>query len=322
MLPGNSSGVRATESSLLQQVRASIRGHDIIDWAIDDFEAFLALFNVIRLHDGDVSRMKDGAVYFNALPDMVRLHAQCRTSHVLITALDENCGAFSTTVPHRTVQWGDWRSHMRDAGCEPDSVLQYLNDPKVKAVVTTQHTAIWHPTILSIPIGIRESQEIIDHIFHADGIKTQELLINNSGWEHRQQINERVIANFGGRIGNTYGIHQSAYFESIARSRFVLCPSGMGWDSYRIWETLLLGSIPVVEFSAGWHTVLDDLPVLFVTNFNEVTPALLARAYPEIMSRYGRFDYGKLTKQWWLAKITRVLDGHPMSVQSARGLLD
>lgn len=307
MLAENNSG-KATETVLLQRVRDSIRGRDIIDWANDDFESFLALFDVIHLQDGNFSQMKDGSIYVNTLPDMVRMHAQCKTSHVLITSLNENCGAFATYVPYRTAQWGEWHSQILDAGCTPQMVQQYLNDPKVKAVITTQHTALWHASILSLPIGVRESHAIIDRIAHTDGIKTQDLLLNNSGWEHRQQINECVIENFGGRIRNTYGAPQAEYFESIVRSRFVLCPSGLGWDSYRIWETLLLGSIPIVEFSAGWHTVLDDLPVLFVTNFNEVTPELLARAYPEIMSQCARFDYGKLTKQWWVAKINKLLN--------------
>lgn len=196
---------------------------------------------------------------------------------------------------------------MINAGCTPQMVRQYLDDPLVKAVVTPQHTAFWHPSILSIPLGIRQSDEIIDHIVNADGTKTQELLLNKSGWGHRPQINERIIANFGGCISNTYGMTQTEYFEAITRSRFVLCPSGMGWDSYRIWEALMLGAIPVVEFSAGWHTVLDDLPVLFVTNFNEVTPNLLDKAYPEIMTQCDRYDYGKLTKQWWVSKITKLL---------------
>jgi hypothetical protein len=64
----------------------------------------------------------------------------------------------------------------------------------------------------------------------------------------------------------------------------------------------------VVEYSEGWHTVLDDLPVLFVTNFDEVTPSLLARAYPEILSQAERFDFRKLTNAWWTQRITRLLD--------------
>lgn len=307
MIATNSPDSSAVEIFMLQQIRNAIRGHDLIDWAIDDFESFLSLFNIIHLQDGSVSRMKDGAIYLNTLPDMVRMHAKCRTSHVLITHLNENWGEFSTTVPNRTVDWGDWYSNMIDAGCTLQMVQQYLDDPKVQAVVTTQHVAFRHPSILSIPIGINHPQEIINHLFHADGAKTKELLLNNSGWGHRQGINERVIANFSGRISNTYGIHQSEYYESVTRSRFVLCPSGMGWDTYRIWETLLLGAIPIVEYSAGWDVVLDDLPVLFVTNFDEVTPELLAAAYPAILSRCQTFDYDKLTKQWWVSRITELV---------------
>lgn len=68
--------ISTTENSLLQRVRVSIQGHELIDWAKDDFESFLALFNVIHLQDGNASQMKDGAIYFNTLPEMVCKHAQ------------------------------------------------------------------------------------------------------------------------------------------------------------------------------------------------------------------------------------------------------
>jgi hypothetical protein len=252
--------------------------------------------------------MKDGAIYLGSLSDMVRLHAHHRTSHVLITPLNENWGAFSTTVPHRTVDWGVWQDHLARAGCTPTMVRQYLDDPAVKAVVATNHTAFWHPKILALPIGISHDHASIEPFIHGDRPgKTQDLLISNSGWGHRAGINQQVISNFGGRIRNQYGADLTAYFRSIAEARFVLCPSGVGWDTYRTWETLTLGSIPIVEYSEGWHTVFDELPVLFVTNFDEVTPALLARAYPEILSQHERFDFGKLTKRWWASKITSLL---------------
>ena len=296
------------DTCLRERVRDRIHGHDIIDWAAHDFESLLARLPVVRLQGGSTARMTDGAIYVASLPTMVHLHARCRTSHVLVAHLNENWGAFSTTVPNRTAAWGDWSSHMIAAGCTPDMVQSYLDDPAVKAVVTTQHTAVSHPTILSIPVGVTQSRAILEHLAQADGAKTQDLLINNSGWEHRQSINERVIANFGGQLRNTYGLRLSEYFDAIARSRFVLCPSGMGWDSHRLWETLLLGSIPIVEHSEGWHAVLDDLPALSVTHFDQVTPDLLASAYPAILSQCDRFDYGKLTTAWWVSRIRRLLD--------------
>ena len=217
--------------------------------------------------------MKDGAIYKTDLASMVRLHAQRRTSHVLVTRLNENWGAFSSHVANRTHPQGDWDERVRAAGCTPEQVRQYLDDPAVKAVVTPQHTAFDHPAILSIPIGIHNPQALLDELARTDGgEKIQDLLINNVGWRARGAINARVIANFGGRIRNTYGLPLSEYYQSVIRSRFVLCPSGMGLDTHRLWETLILGSIPIVEYCAGWHRVLDDLPALWVSNFDQVRP--------------------------------------------------
>jgi hypothetical protein len=295
------------EPCLLVRVRDAIRGHDLIEWSAGDFEPFRAQFTAIPLQDGSVARMRDGAIYHATLPDMVRLHARRRTAHVLLAHLNENWGAFSTPVPGRTVDWGSWHSHLAAAGCTPQMVRDYLDDPAVKAVVTPQHTVFAHRAILTLPIGLRHLRELVDVVARSDGAKTQDLLLNNSGWRHRQQINERVAANFGGRIDNSYGMRQSEYFEAVARARFVLCPSGLGWDSYRIWETLLLGAVPIVEHSEGWHRVLDDLPALTVARFDDVTPGLLARAWPDILSRCDGFDYGKLTTRWWVSRINGLL---------------
>ena len=293
------------DGCLLDRVRIAVHGRELIDWHHDDsFASFMAMFDVIDLHDGDPSRMTEGALYSSPLPEMMRMHAKQRTSHVLITPLNQNWGAFSTTIPNRTVDWGDWRQHLKRDGCTPEMVRSYLDDPAVKAVLATQHTTIWHPKIVSVPVGVpRGRAAITRHLESADGAKTQDLLINNSGWGHRTEVNERVSANFGGRVRNSFGCSQAEYFQSVSRSRFVLCPSGFGWDNYRIWETLTLGSIPVLEYSQGFHTVLDDLPVLWVEHFDQVTPELLATAYPDILSRCDRYNYRRLTRQWWVARV-------------------
>ena len=296
----------ALEAALWQRIRDGLSGDELIRWSGDDFAGFLSLFDVVPLRDGDpsLSWMRDGAIYLGNLADMVRLHERRRTSHVLITPLNENWGAFSTTVPHRTVDWGVWEDLLRESGCTPLQVRDYLDDPAVKGVVATSHTAFPHPSIISLPLGIAGDEGCLEAVM-AEGrpAKTRELLLNNSGWGHRKAINQRVSANFGGTIENSYGLNQRAYFQAIAASRFVLCPSGLGWDTYRVWETLALGSVPVVEYTAGWHTVLDDLPALFVDDFHQVTPLVLARAYPAILSQYQRFAYRKLTKSWWASRL-------------------
>ena len=75
---------------------------------------------------------------------------------------------------------------------------------------------------------------------------------------------------------------QFQYYTQMRCSRFVLCPSGLGWDTYRLWEALSLGAIPIVEDSPGWIRVLDDLPVVIVQTFEDVTPQLLENEYERI----------------------------------------
>ena len=309
--------IRALEARVSRRLHDATSGRTPLHLLGDDndFETLVRLFEVVDLGQAGrgTATLRDGSIYLNSLPDMVRRHAEHRTSHVLITGLNENWGAFSTHVPERTVDWGIWQDHLREVGCTLDMVRRYLDDPAVKAVVTPHHTAIWHPTILSLPVGIstrlmkwlgRNPGDLL-----SDAVKTEELLISNSGWGHRQKVNQGVTANFGGGVSNRFPLSLTEFVEAVLRSRFVLCPSGLGWDTSRIWETLTLGSIPIIEYSEGWHTIFDDLPVLFVTNFDEVTPALLARAYPDILADCERFDFGKLTQQWWVSRINSLLNG-------------
>ena len=44
------------------------------------------------------------------------------------------------------------------------------------------------------------------------------------------------------------------YIAKLGEYQFVLCPPGVGTDTHRFWETILVGSIPIVETST-----LDDL---------------------------------------------------------------
>ncbi|HEY0705298.1 MAG TPA: hypothetical protein VGG33_00785 [Polyangia bacterium] len=312
------SELRAWEVRAHERLRSALAVGEPLEFlgVAKDFDTFVGLFDAIDLRDGtNLHRMKDGSIYVGEFFDLVRLQAERPTSHLLITGLNENWGALSMPIPNRTVDWGRWEDHLSDAGCTLEMVHAYLDDPAVKAVVTPHHTILWHPTVISLPVGVSWGfmQRLGNDPLTAMGVgekvprKTQELLINNSGWAHREQVNQRVIANFGGRIENTFGLNQRDFFASVVQARFVLCPSGLGWDTSRIWETLTLGSIPILEYTEGWHTALDDLPALFVTNFDEVTPALLARAYPEILSRCEQFDYGRLTTRWWVDRITKAL---------------
>jgi len=228
--------------------------------------------------------------------------------HVLISQVSENWGAFSTHVPDRTADWYKWEARLYMAGCTTEDVWWYLNHTNVTAVFTTTHQVLDHPKVLSLPLGVKKnaakrlSQELTLQGTTTIKNRTELLLIAISDYRHRPLIAKHVIANFNGTIQNKYK-DGSDYWENLRSAKYTLCPGGLGWDTYRAWEAMVMGSIPVLETyyrEDGFYHVFDDLPVLWVDHFDNVTPFLLESSYPKILARAEEYNFAKLTKQWWV----------------------
>merc|ERR1712238_335232 len=59
-------------------------------------------------------------------------------------------------------------------------------------------------------------------------------------------------------------------WREYAQHKFVVSPLGVGLDCYRTWETLVLGSIPIVPYSELVDELFDGLPVKRVSTWAEV----------------------------------------------------
>ena len=86
------------------------------------------------------------------------------------------------------------------------------------------------------------------------------------------------------------------YLREIKSSKFVLCPRGNGIDTHRIWESLYMGSIPIVIYENAHH-LFTDLPILFINDWEEITYELLNNKYEEINSQ--TWNYDKLKIDYW-----------------------
>jgi hypothetical protein len=81
---------------------------------------------------------------------------------------------------------------------------------------------------------------------------------------------------------------------------FVVSPFGNGLDCHRTWEALIFGCIPIVR-SSGMNPLFDDLPVLIVNNWTEVTQELLDLTIDKFKNKI--FNYDKLLLRYWVNKI-------------------
>jgi hypothetical protein len=81
---------------------------------------------------------------------------------------------------------------------------------------------------------------------------------------------------------------------------FVASPPGEGLDCHRTWEALCLGCIPIL-LSTPLDDMFEDLPVLIVKSWTDVTPALLKTTITNYKTREFRME--KLTLAYWVQQI-------------------
>jgi len=149
---------------------------------------------------------------------------------------------------------------------------------------------IKHPKLQSIPIGI--ANEKWPH-----GNKDILLQVVNENIEKKNLVycNFDVTTNFAKR-NNTLNVLSShsyidfdknklpfdEYLRKLSTYKYVISPPGNSVDCHRIWESIYLGVVPIVEK----HLALEywyDLPILFVDSFNDINAELLETKYQQII---------------------------------------
>ena len=193
-----------------------------------------------------------------------------------------------------------------------EKVLRFLDDEKVIAWYTIHPHKKSHPKLHPIPLGIL--QLFSNHEFREEQTELFAKL--------RQQPKEDLLyMNFRG--GTTppiradrdivYDLFKDSpfcykaqpqsflkYMKEMATFRFVLSPMGTGPDTYRTWEALLVGSIPIVKTS-HLDELYANLPVLTVNEWDEITPEFLEEKWKEFTTK--KFNIEKLCIEYWWNQI-------------------
>jgi hypothetical protein len=182
----------------------------------------------------------------------------------------------------------------------------------------TQNCTLNHPKVTPIPIGMDY------HTFSRyQSCSDQELMLNDVKNQSKPFF-ERIptcYSNFHFNMENKYYTSERkdcvsqvpkeiVFYEPNMINRhqtwvnqshfaFVLSPAGGGIDCHRTWEAVLLGCIPIVKrFNVPHDKVYDDLPILVVDNWSDITQELLYNTIREFKNR--KFNYDKLKLSYWV----------------------
>lgn len=74
------------------------------------------------------------------------------------------------------------------------------------------------------------------------------------------------------------------FYTQVARSKYILSPEGTGIDCHRIYESMYLGSIPILKTSELDY-FYEKLPVLIVKSWNKITQEYLDNNYLNLKNK-------------------------------------
>ena len=192
----------------------------------------------------------------------------------------------------------------------PGKFESYLNEPKLIAWFGRNAVGN-HPKIFPLPIGIvpkfyptRGNTNLIEQIIENNFEKIYLLCMNfavHTNKKERQPIQQL----FKGKVFCYFAENKpfSEYLQDMAKSKFVLSPDGNGIECHRTWEALMVNCIPIVKSGPLDH-LYQDLPVLIINNWNEVTEEFLNKKYEEFQQR--TFNLDKLYMPYWIDKIEKI----------------
>lgn len=205
---------------------------------------------------------------------------------------------------------------------------QLINDSRIIHWYSVNCIEDCHPKLTLIPIGVNfHSLSIVANFSRwNESIMTpveQEQEIQNIR-DNSLPIDEREIKCYSNFHFHTYPEFGNPRVEAMNRiprdlvyyephytnrrdtwvkqseHAFVLSPMGHGMDCHRTWEALILGCIVIVQKSP-LDSLYEDLPVLIVDNWEDITQELLHKTIVEFKDK--EFNWDKITTRYWVDKI-------------------
>jgi hypothetical protein len=84
------------------------------------------------------------------------------------------------------------------------------------------------------------------------------------------------------------------YCESVRNHKFTFCPRGNGIDTHRFWESIYLGSIPIVIDYPQMSYFFDELPIVKAKSWFQITDDFLEIEYERIQETEYNFEIMKM----------------------------
>lgn len=184
-----------------------------------------------------------------------------------------------------------------------DHEITYIKDVKLHLA---QNCLIRDSKLMSIPIGIENTQWFDHNIFHKVRKmripKTKGIYFFFNLNTHPTRIdcyNKLTKMDCYNKLTNSSTLewnikrNKEDYFKELASHKYAICPRGNGLDTHRIWECLYLDVIPIMINND--NIKIDNLPIIILNDWSE----LINKNGSELINQFNNQQINKLTIDYY-----------------------
>ncbi len=195
--------------------------------------------------------------------------------------------------------------HNSDASFEESDVNKI--DAKIIHCFSQNLNIKERKNISPIPIGFENrrfrSNGKISNLIQAQNIKAEkkEKIFSSfnitTNFNHRKKLKKMIDES--NLIEFSFYIENYKYLNQLSKFKYNLCPKGNGFDTHRVWESILVKTVPIVESNqVNINLFNQGIPLFLIDNLEDITDIQLNKLLSkeiEIPSRlnmeYLYFDY-------------------------------
>lgn len=199
--------------------------------------------------------------------------------------------------------------HNSDADC-PGQFESYLQDDKIIKWFGQNPTVMHHEKFIPIPIGVANwyvhnhgNYVNFDHFWLKKHDK--KYLLGYNFYEGTYVLERRPLLRMLASCGYAQALFAGKhidYLTKMSQTQFIVSPRGNGLDCHRTWEAFIVGTVPIVT-SSCLDELLEELPVLIINDWSEISKDMLQKKYAELRNRFNRKRLQKVTWTYWQHKV-------------------
>ncbi len=188
-----------------------------------------------------------------------------------------------------------------------DQHIEYWTGIFPKAKFWIQNYVGDYPQCRLFPIGVNKSNEMKEHektnplaITFFNPLNSRERSLLDKYLNTREELQKYRFPQ----------MNMEDYLEKLGSSFFSVCPKGNGYDSIRFWESLSVGSIPLVLNNPFVESLMEhhpELPFMILERWEDL-PSFLHSDIQKIYDTYMEMStLDMLTEDYWTDAFERIL---------------